>query len=265
MAGWRTALVLAVSSSPKVASGSAQPINVSWPSSGHRVIASSRLCRFHLLVWFLTLPSESLRIINISIFSSMEDSLNSLPCDLLSPVASANYDVLCPSDTLMYLLRLCTDCEVKPSPKGPWLCLFFDSSWAPESHIFTCLSLPNALHNESSTLPQQHSFETGAISGDKAVGNPRGFPVIKTGSGVHRVQTPERDVAGSTLLATDCTLDTWRLDWVGQWRCNGREGGRARRGNNSHLLDQCQRSAACGFNAKSVLLSCPSGVRLFSL
>lgn len=79
------------------------------------------------------------------------------------------------------------------------------------------------------------------------------FPVIKTGTAIHRLQTRESAVTGSALLATDCSLDTWRLDGIGQQRCNGRGSGRG--GDNIRLLDHHQLSAGCGFYA-TVLLFC---------
>lgn len=122
-----------------------------------------------------------------------------------------------------------------------------------DSHAHTRLSLLCTFQNESLMLSQQRAFETGAISAIKLLGIREVFPVIKTGTGVHRLQTRESAVTGSALLATDCSLDKRRLDGIGQRRRNGR--GRGSGGDNMRLLDPRQLSAGCGFYA-TVLLFC---------
>lgn len=129
----------------------------------------------------LTLP-YFVSIINILVLPTPEASL---PWDLISPAVPANYNVPCTSDNA-------------------------NVSASPDREVIE--SYPCTIQNESPTLARHRGFETGAISSDKAVGNPRGFLVIKTGTGVCRLQTRESAVTGSAWLATDCSLDTRRLD-----------------------------------------------------
>lgn len=84
--------------------------------------------------------------------------------------------------------------------------------------------------------------------------NLRGFPVIKTGTGVRRLQTRESAVTGRALLTTDCSLDTRRLDWIGQRRVGAAEGGGGE-GDNIYLLDRRQLSAGCDFYAAVLFCS----------
>lgn len=65
------------------------------------------------------------------------------------------------------------DWKLKCLQRGSLVLPFFSDILEP--HTPTRLSLLCGFQYESSTLPRQRSFEMGAISSDKAVGNPRGF------------------------------------------------------------------------------------------
>lgn len=204
---------------------------------------------FHSLVFSLT-DTHDFSLMNILGFLSLEASRRSVPWDLIPQTVSRFH---APPMMQMSLLCLFNDWKLKPQQRGGApLLRFFSFSLILESHTPTLLSLLCAFQNKSLPQPDNAVSKREQLAAIKLLEIREVFPVIKIKIGTD-VQTRESATTGSASLAADCSLDTWRPDWIGQRRRNSRR--RKRGGDNNHLLDRRQLSAGCSIFF-AVLLFC---------